>query len=75
MSRAGNRYDNALAESGSATIKGELVAQTDWATRQEARASVFEWVTIFYNRRHRHSILRYRTPFEFETSREGHQAA
>ncbi len=75
MSRRGNCYDNALAESFNATIKGELVAQTRWATRQEARAAVFEWITVFYNRQRRHSSLGYLSPVEFELSRDRHQAA
>lgn len=75
MSRSGNCYDNAMAESFNATIKGELVAQTHWATREEARAAVFEWITVFYNRQRRHSSLGYRTPFEFESSNGIPQAA
>lgn len=68
MSRAGNCYDNAMAESFNGTIKGELVAQAHWATREEARAAVFEWITVFYNRQRRHSSLGYQTPVDFETS-------
>jgi putative transposase len=75
MSRSGNCYDNALAESFNATIKGELVAQAHWATRQEARMAVFEWITVFYNRQRRHSSIGYRTPVEFETSTAAQQAA
>lgn len=75
MSRAGNCYDNALAESFNATIKRELLGQTHWRTREEARAAVFEWITVFYNRRRRHSGLGYRSPLEFETSTEAQQAA
>jgi transposase InsO family protein len=44
MSRAGDCYDNALAESFFATFKAELVAHMVWATRQEA-----EWIEVFYN--------------------------
>jgi putative transposase len=75
MSRAGNCYDNALAESFNATIKRELVAQVHWATRQEARAAVFEWITVFYNRQRRHSSIGYHTPADFETSKEAQPAA
>ena len=75
MSRRGDCYDNALAESFNATIKAELVAQAHWATRQEARAAVFEWITVFYNRQRRHSSLGYRPPVEFETSKGAQQAA
>jgi transposase InsO family protein len=75
MSRAGDCYDNALAESFNATIKTELVARTHWPTRQEARTAVFEWITVFYNRQRRHSSLGYQTPAEFETSSAGQRAA
>lgn len=68
MSRAGDCYDNALAESFNATIKTELVAQTHWPTRQEARTAVFAWITVFYNRQRRHSSLGYQSPVQFETS-------
>jgi putative transposase len=75
MSRVGDCYDNAMAESFNATIKTELVAQTHWATRQEARTAVFEWITVFYNRQRRHSSLGYCSPVEFERSRGRRQAA
>jgi putative transposase len=75
MSRRGDCYDNALAESFNATIKTELVARTHWATRQEARAAVFEWITVFYNRQRRHSSLGYQTPAAFETVSREQQAA
>lgn len=75
MSRAGDCYDNALAESFNATIKTELVARTHWPTRAEARAAVFEWITVFYNRQRRHSSLGYQTPAAFETASREHQAA
>jgi putative transposase len=75
MSRRGNCYDNALAESFNATIKTELVAQAHWPTRQEARAAVFEWITVFYNRRRLHSSLGYQTPASFEAAGGGQQAA
>jgi len=75
MSRRGDCYDNALAESFNATIKTELVARTHWATRQEARAAVFEWITVFYNRQRRHSSLGYQTPVAFETAGAQQRAA
>jgi len=75
MSRRGDCYDNALAESFNATIKAELVTRTRWPTRQEARAAVFEWITVFYNRQRRHSSLGYQTPVQFERSKEAPQAA
>jgi len=75
MSRAGDCYDNALAESFNATIKSELVARAHWPTRQEARTAVFEWITVFYNRQRRHSSLGYQSPVQFETARERQRAA
>jgi putative transposase len=66
MSRAGNCYDNAVAESFFATLKSELVHRTHYRTREEARASVFEWIECWYNRRRRHSSLGYLSPEAFE---------
>lgn len=66
MSRVGNCWDNAVAESFFATLKLELVYQTRWATRAEARSAVFEYIELFYNRQRRHSALGYLCPSEFE---------
>lgn len=66
MSRKGNCYDNAVMESFFATLKKELVHQSDYATRQEARQSLFEYVEVFYNRRRRHSALGYVSPDQYE---------
>jgi len=66
MSRKGNCWDNAVAESFFATLKIELVYQTQWRTRQEARSAVFEYIELFYNRQRRHSALGYLCPSEFE---------
>ncbi len=68
MSRKGDCYDNALAESFNATIKVELVARAHWTTRQEARLAVFEWITVFYNRQRLHSALGYQSPAAFEAA-------
>jgi putative transposase len=67
MSRVGNCWDNAVAESFFATLKGELMQGWKFATRQEARAAVFEYVEVFYNRQRLHSSLDYRSPAEFES--------
>lgn len=75
MSRAGNCYDNAVAESFFATLKNELVEQHAWATRQEAREAIFEWIAVFYNRERRHSALGYRSPVEFEKTLLATEAA
>jgi transposase InsO family protein len=66
MSRVGNFWDNAVAESFFATLKLELVYQTRWDTRAEARSAVFEYIELFYNRQRRHSALGYLCPSEFE---------
>lgn len=66
MSRSGNCYDNAVAESFFGTLKTELVHRTRYATRAEARASVFEWIECWYNRKRRHSSLGYLSPEAFE---------
>ncbi len=67
MSRRGNCWDNAVAESFFATLKTELVHRRRWATREELRAAVFEYVEVFYNRQRRHSTLGYKTPAQVET--------
>lgn len=66
MSRRGNCYDNAPMESFFATLKKELVHHEDYATVEEAKASIFEYIELFYNRIRRHSSLGYVSPAEFE---------
>jgi transposase InsO family protein len=66
MSRKGNCWDNAAMESFFATLKRELVHGEDYRTRAEVRASVFEYIEGFYNRRRRHSALGYVSPDEYE---------
>lgn len=66
MSRTGNCYDNAAMESFMGTLKTELVYQEDYATREEARASIFEYIEVFYNRQRLHSALGYVSPEAFE---------
>ena len=67
MSRKGNCWDNAVAESFFATLKKELVRNHVFATRSEARDAVFEYLEVFYNRRRAHSLLGYATLEEFES--------
>lgn len=69
MSRKGNCWDNAPMESFFASLKKELVHDEDYPTRQEARASIFEYIEVFYNRVRRHSTLGYVSPEQFEASR------
>jgi transposase InsO family protein len=66
MSRKGNCWDNAVAESFFATLKKELVQRRPWASRLELRSAIFEYLEVFYNRRRLHSFLDYKTPAQFE---------
>lgn len=68
MSRPGNCYDNAAMESFWSSRKRELVHRRQFATRAEARAAVFEWSEVFYNRERLHSALGYHSPVDFETN-------
>jgi len=67
MSRRGNCYDNALMESFWSTLKRELVHRFEFATRAQARAAIFEWIEVFYNRERFHSALGFHSPVDFET--------
>lgn len=69
MSRTGNCYDNAAKESFYHTLKTELVHHECYATRDQARASVFHYIEAFYNRRRLHSTLGYLSPEAFECAR------
>ena len=62
MSRKGNCWDNAPMESFFGTLKTELVSHEHYATRADARASVFEYIEVFYNRQRLHSSLGYVSP-------------
>lgn len=66
MSRRGDCWDNAPMESFFASLKKELVHDADFSTRAEARAAIFEYIEVFYNRQRRHSTLGYQSPLEFE---------
>jgi putative transposase len=67
--------DNAMTESFFATLKRELMPKDGWSPKKGARAAVFEWTAVYYNRQLRHSSIGYRTPVEFESSKELPQAA
>lgn len=62
MSGKGNCLDNAPMESFFGSLKTELVHRTRFRSRPEAKAALFEYIAIFYNRRRRHSSISYRTP-------------
>ena len=66
MSRKGNCYDNACAESFFHTLKTELVNHERYYTRQEAQSSIFNYIEVFYNRVRKHSTLGYKSPEQFE---------
>lgn len=66
MSRKGNCWDNAVMESFFATLKTELIYHERFVTREEAKAKIFEYIEVFYNRERRHSTLGYKNPAEFE---------
>ena len=66
MSRRGDCYDNAAVESFFKTLKAELVHDERYATHEEARVSIFEYIECWYNRRRLHSALGYRSPEAFE---------
>lgn len=66
MSRPGNCWDNAVAESFFASLKTELIYRRRFQTRQEAMRAIFKYIEGFYNRRRRHSTLGYLSPAEFE---------
>lgn len=66
MSRKGNCWDNAVAESFFKSLKTEWVYHYKYKTFEEAEQSVFEYIEGWYNTRRRHSTLDYRTPAEME---------
>jgi putative transposase len=66
MSRRGNCWDNAVAESFFSTLKIELAHDADWHTHAAARLAVAEYLEIFYNTQRRHSVLGYVSPVAFE---------
>ena len=66
MSRKGNCWDNAVAESFFATLKTELIYGHAWSSRMELRAAVFDYIEVFYNRQRLHSTLDYKTPDQLE---------
>ena len=67
MSRKGHCYDNAAMESFWSTLKMELVYRRDFATRDQARTEIFDFIEVFYNRRRSHSAINFLSPVDFET--------
>ena len=68
MSGKGDCWDNAVMESFWSTLKTEAVHREQFATREEARAAIFEYIEVFYNRKRLHSSLGYVSPEAFEAS-------
>ena len=66
MSRKGDCWDNAVAESFFHTLKVELIHGKTYNTRQKAKMAIFEYIEVFYNRQRRHSYLGYQSPVDFE---------
>jgi transposase InsO family protein len=66
MSRKGDCWDNAVAESFFHTLKVELIRRKTFRTREEAKQAIFEYIEIYYNRKRTHSTLGYKSPFEYE---------
>lgn len=67
MSRKGDCWDNAPSESFFSTLKGELVELSDFVDQKQAKAAIFEYIEVFYNRIRPHSTIGYRAPAEFES--------
>lgn len=67
MSRKGDCWDNACAESFFASLKTEEVFHQNYETRDEARNSIFEYIAVFYNRHRRHSFLDFLCPADYES--------
>jgi putative transposase len=66
MGSVGDCYDNAMAESFFATLECELLSRSSFPTHAAARAALFDFIEIFYNRQRRHSALGYLSPERFE---------
>ena len=74
MSRKGNCWDNAVAESFNSTLKTELVHRTIFLTRENAKTTISEWIEVVYHRQRRHSSIGYSTPIAYEESFYADQA-
>jgi transposase InsO family protein len=66
MSRKGNCWDNAVMESFFSRLKVELIYAENYKTVGEARAGIFEYIEMFYNRTRRHSAIGYDSPNKYE---------
>ena len=71
MSSTGNCYDNAVVESFFGVLKRERVIRVRYRNREEARADLFEYIEVFYNRKRRHGYLGNISPVDFERQSDG----
>ncbi|HUK55920.1 MAG TPA: IS3 family transposase [Nitrospiria bacterium] len=71
MSRKGNCYDNAVVESFFSSLKNEWVFHQTFFDRDQARAALFDYIELFYNRQRRHAALDYQSPVQFEERHPG----
>jgi putative transposase len=67
LSRPGNCWDNAVAESFFSTLKLDLLYRHSWPTRAAARSAIFEYIEGFYNRERRHTTLGNLSPADYES--------
>ncbi len=70
MSRRGNCWDNAVAESFFSNLKSEQIKKRIYSTRAEAKSEIFDYIEGFYNRVRRHKHLDQLSPYEFERQRQ-----
>ena len=75
MSRVGDCWDNAVAESFFATLKAELIHRRPWPTKHEARLAIHDYIGGFYNPHRRHSSLGYLSPMDYEAQHAASSAA
>lgn len=68
MSATGNCWDNAVTETFFHTLKTELVYHEHYASREQARSSIFWYIEAYYNRKRKHSTIGYVSPEQFENS-------
>ena len=65
-----------MIESFFSTLKRELVNRYSWPTKADARAAIFEWIEVFYNRQRLHTTIGFATPHEYESlSQSGKEVA
>lgn len=69
MSKKGDCYDNAAMESWNHSLKVEAIHGERFVSREQAKAQVFDYIEVYYNRQRLHSTLGYVSPVEFELSK------